>query len=60
MFLLFEQSIAAALQHAKEMATVHHLEHVNVKVAILDTTVQVSYHLSSFKVKYGMKYTSHS
>ena len=52
MFLFFDQSIAAALQHAKEMATVHHLEHVNVIVITTCQIVQVSFHSSLFNRKY--------
>ena len=43
-FILFKQSIAVALTHAKVMATVIHLEHVSVKVVIMDLIALVSYY----------------
>ena len=56
-FILFKQSIAEALTHAKVMATVIHLEHVSVKVVIMDLIVLVSYYTPLFDIIYVIKYS---
>ena len=56
-FILFKQSIAEALTHAKVMATVIHLEHVSVKVVIMDLIVLVSYYTPLSDIIYVIKYS---
>ena len=42
LFIFYDQSIVINLQPAKEKATAHQLEHVNVIVTIMEVIVQVS------------------